>query len=113
MATTTVLALQQQPGAYWVTSSTETRNSQTGLVGTPNYGAPELLNGASKSIYDVKVDIYSFGIVFFEMCHAPFKTDMERYKVLQNMREPYIKFPDRSIKDRRQVSVSFIYRYVF
>lgn len=109
MATTTALALQKQPEAYWVTSSTDTRSSQTGLVGTPNYGAPELSNGASKSIYDVKVDIYSFGIVFFEMCHAPFNTDMERYEVLKDMRKPSIKFPDNSIKDRRQVNVSFKY----
>lgn len=112
MATTTVLALQQQPAAYWVTSSTDTRSSQTGLVGTPNYGAPELSNGASKSVYGVKVDIYSFGIVFFEMCHPPFDTQMERSKVLTNLRDANIKFPDY-FKDRRQVNVSFKNKYFF
>lgn len=105
LATTTALILQQQPGAYWVHSSAATRSSQTGTVGTWVYGAPELLKGASHSVYGVKVDIYSFGIIFFEMCHPPFKTDSERYEVLINMRELSIKFPD-NFKDKKQINVN-------
>lgn len=107
LATTTALILQQQPGAYWAHSSAEIRSSQTGSVGTSVYGAPELLKGASKSVYGVKVDIYSFGIIFFEMCHPPFTTEYERYEVLKNMRESSIKFPD-DFKDKKQTNVNFL-----
>lgn len=106
LATTTALILQQQPGVYWDHSSAATRSSQTGPVGTSVYGAPELLKGAAKSVYGFKVDIYSFGIIFFEMCHPPFKTDSERYAVLKNMRELSIKFPD-DFKDKKQTNVNF------
>ena len=33
-----------------------------------------------------KVDLYSLGITFFEMCYKPFTTSMERVKVLGNLR---------------------------
>lgn len=36
--------------------------------------------------YDQKVDIYSLGIVFFEMCVGGFQTGMERVRVLGNLR---------------------------
>lgn len=131
LATTTALVLQQQPDAYWVTSSTETRSSQTGKhlynfskccynvqsldCGKKNlnklffnfqgagasrccfYSAPELSKGASKSVYSFKADIYSFGIIFFEMCHPPFETRMEKYKVLTNLRDSSITFPDNFV----------------
>ncbi|XP_055298587.1 eIF-2-alpha kinase GCN2-like [Sitodiplosis mosellana] len=93
-ATTTALALQQQPGAYWVNSSAETRSSQTGAVGTTFYPAPELSNSAWKSVYGPKADIYSFGIIFFEMCNPKFGTQMERSEVLKKMREKTPIFPD-------------------
>jgi translation initiation factor 2-alpha kinase 4 len=56
--------------------------------------APELLkpNGINKYTYTQKVDIYSLGIVFYEMCF-PFQTNMERVLVLQNLRKPEIQFP--------------------
>lgn len=93
LATTTSLAMQQKPRAYRLTSSTETHDSQTGKVGTSYYAAPELTKAASKSIYGTKADIYSFGITFFEMCHAPFETDSERDKVLNDLRTRSINFP--------------------
>ena len=39
------------------------------------------------------MDTYSLGIIFFEMCHAPFSTGMERHKVLVELRKPDIHFP--------------------
>lgn len=34
------------------------------------------------------------GVIYFEMCYCPFKTEMERYKVLENLRVKEIKMPD-------------------
>lgn len=33
-----------------------------------------------------KVDIYSLGVIFFEMCHKPFATEMERIQILSDLR---------------------------
>lgn len=107
LATTTPLILQQQPHAYLASSHDKLRSSQTGLVGTPLYVAPELLKYAAKSIYTTKVDIYSFGIIFFEMCN-PFRTDMERIEVLGKLRENPPKVPKHfSFKYETETIVSY------
>ena len=52
----------------------------TGQIGTAMYVAPEL--GVSRvTTYNQKVDLYSLGIIFFEMCYPPLATGMERIKV--------------------------------
>ena len=52
----------------------------TGQIRTVMYVAPEL--GVSRlTTYNQKVDIYSLGIIFFEMCYPPLATGMERIKV--------------------------------
>jgi translation initiation factor 2-alpha kinase 4 len=48
---------------------------------------------AGKTNYNEKVDIYSLGIIFFEMCHPPLLTGMERIKVLSSLRLPEIVLP--------------------
>ncbi|KAL9048225.1 MAG: hypothetical protein Q9162_007814 [Coniocarpon cinnabarinum] len=53
-------------------------------VGTALYVAPELQSGGSGN-YSAKVDMYSLGIIFFEMC-VPLSTAMERVRVLSQMR---------------------------
>lgn len=93
LATTTSLVLQQRSKEYWSTSSDETNSSQTGQVNTSFYGAPELSNGASKSVYCKKADIYSLGIIFFELCHPRFETDMERAKMIGNIRKINFNLP--------------------
>jgi len=40
------------------------------------------------------VDLYSLGIIFFEMCYRPMFTGMERIKILTNLRLPTIELPD-------------------
>ena len=68
-------------------SSSASKESITGKVGTTLYAAPELGNGASVRVkYSQKVDLYSLGIIFFEMCSEPFSTKMERALVLSNLR---------------------------
>lgn len=52
-------------------------------VGTMLYMSPEQLNSRK---YDYKVDIYSLGLIFFELL-VPFRTDSERIKVLTNLKK--------------------------
>ncbi|XP_072042264.1 eukaryotic translation initiation factor 2-alpha kinase 3-like [Amphiura filiformis] len=65
----------------------------TGQVGTQLYMSPEQLSGGS---YDYKVDIFSLGLIFFELLH-PFSTQMERIKILTTARQ--IRFPLRFTKE--------------
>ena len=52
-----------------------------------------------------KVDTYSLGIMFFEMCHAPLSTAMERHKILVELRSPEISFPPTFDPDKPQAQV--------
>ena len=52
-------------------------------VGTLTYSSPEQRSHQS---YDEKTDIYSLGIIFFELLYV-FSTKMERARVLQNIRK--------------------------
>ncbi|KAM5570160.1 eIF-2-alpha kinase GCN2 [Rosa sericea] len=56
----------------------------TGQVGTYFYTAPEIEQGWPK--IDEKADMYSLGIVFFELWH-PFGTAMERHLVLSDLKQ--------------------------
>ncbi|XP_040575688.1 eIF-2-alpha kinase GCN2 [Lepeophtheirus salmonis] len=64
----------------------------TGQIGTAMYIAPEVQKMRS-TVYNQKVDIYSLGIIFFEMCYHPLKTGMERIKILTDLRSEEIIFP--------------------
>lgn len=66
--------------------------SLTGHVGTALYVAPEL-SATSKAIYNQKVDIYSLGIILFEMFYPCLNTGMERIKILSGLRLKEIVFP--------------------
>lgn len=95
LATTSFLALQQCQEMNNLShgNRTEIGSSLTGKVGTALYVAPELMGKASKSTYNQKVDLYSLGIIFFEMCHPPFGTAMERVETLVALRSPNITIP--------------------
>ncbi|CCF58303.1 hypothetical protein KAFR_0E01490 [Kazachstania africana CBS 2517] len=62
----------------------------TSAIGTALYVATEVLNG--KGNYNEKIDMYSLGIIFFEMVY-PFSTGMERVNILKGMRSVDIEFP--------------------
>lgn len=79
----------EKGGSYDV----EELGSLTGQVGTALYVAPELSAKAAKAIYNQKVDIYSLGIIFFEMTYKSLTTGMERVKILLNLRSKEIIFP--------------------
>ena len=59
-----------------------------------------------------KVDIYSLGIIFFEMCYKPLPTGMERVQVLGQLRLKEINFPEDfdQIHLQNQVNVAHIPR---
>ncbi|KAL3425369.1 hypothetical protein PVAG01_02160 [Phlyctema vagabunda] len=63
----------------------------TRSVGTATYVAPEVRSSAG-GLYSSKVDMYSLGIIFFEMCYKPITTGMERDQVIRGLRskEPII-----------------------
>lgn len=72
-------------------------HNQTDNIGTPLYMSPELSATSertriSKVIYSHKVDVYSLGIIYFEMLY-PFKTGHERISILQDLRKRDINMP--------------------
>lgn len=104
LATTSVLALSQHQHVDANQSLKPQPNfgdSQTGQVGTALYVAPELSGKASKSTYNQKVDIYSLGIIFFEMCTPPLSTGMERIKTIAAIRQPEVILPKEMLNDEK------------
>jgi translation initiation factor 2-alpha kinase 4 len=78
--------------------------SMTLDIGTPVYVAPELLQKGGPVKYNSKVDVYSLGIVFFEMLY-PLSTGMQRVKVLVDLRSVSVIFPsDFDIKKHENAS---------
>ncbi|XP_018086600.1 eIF-2-alpha kinase GCN2 isoform X2 [Xenopus laevis] len=64
----------------------------TGMVGTALYVSPEV-QGNTKASYNQKVDLYSLGIILFEMSYRPMDTSSERISVLSKLRQALIVFP--------------------
>lgn len=62
----------------------------TSAIGTAMYVAVEVLSG--KGNYNEKIDMYSLGIIFFEMIF-PFSTGMERVNILKGLRSAQVEFP--------------------
>ncbi|EAL68916.1 hypothetical protein DDB_G0276829 [Dictyostelium discoideum AX4] len=84
--------------------------SMTGGVGTPFYCCPEILEKNTKH-YGTKVDMYSLGIIFFEMCFQ-FQTQMERSNILRDLRDN-LKFPpgfESTKPDQTQIIRSLLSR---
>ncbi|TYZ59330.1 hypothetical protein PybrP1_004975, partial [[Pythium] brassicae (nom. inval.)] len=67
-----------------VSMSNMSENEVTGGVGTYLYASPEQVAGKK---YNAKTDVYSLGMILFELCHERFTTTMERYIALRNARE--------------------------
>ena len=103
LATTSVLALQHHSNDANQSLKPQLNfgDSQTGQVGTPLYVAPELLGKASKATYNQKVDVYSLGIIFFEMLSPPLNTGMERIKTIVALRQPEVNLPKEMVEDEK------------
>lgn len=66
----------------------------TSDVGTSLYVAPEVVSRGSKggAKYTEKIDLYSFGVLAFEMW-MPLRTGHERIEVIRQLRTPEIRLP--------------------
>lgn len=73
------------------------------VVGTVFYTAREVATGD----YDEKVDMYSLGIVFFEMCY-PLATGMERAQSLNELRLSTINFPTNFVESKYKMEKKII-----
>ncbi|MBN3305085.1 E2AK4 kinase, partial [Amia calva] len=60
-------------------------DNMTGMVGTALYVSPEV-QGNTKATYNQKVDLFSLGIILFEMSYRPMTTASERITVLSQLR---------------------------
>ncbi|KAJ8399100.1 hypothetical protein AAFF_G00414790 [Aldrovandia affinis] len=68
-------------------------DNMTGMVGTALYVSPEV-QGNTKATYNQKVDLFSLGIILFEMSYRPMTTASERISVLSQLRTEAIEFPE-------------------
>ncbi|XP_054730561.1 eIF-2-alpha kinase GCN2 [Anastrepha obliqua] len=116
LATTSFLALQSQ---HEHTSQQQTQQvgsaeegTGTGKVGTTLYVAPELTGNAAKSTYSQKVDMYTLGIILFEMARPPFSTGMERVHTIVALRTATILLPDDMLTDNRNEKTIKILRWL-
>lgn len=87
-----------------LTSSHMDVTDETRSIGTAVYVAPEVRSGGSGS-YTSKVDMYSLGVIFFEMCYPPM-IGMERADVLSHLRgSPPVLPADFKSKDKNQIDI--------
>ncbi|KAF1957340.1 kinase-like protein [Byssothecium circinans] len=78
----------------------------TRSIGTALYVAPELRSDVAGN-YNDKVDMYSMGIIFFEMCF-PLVTAMERDHVIRGLRERKHSLPAEFDKPEKVLQGSII-----
>ncbi|KAI6699187.1 hypothetical protein NL676_019306 [Syzygium grande] len=100
--------LDQEPS--FLAETTGVSIDGTGRVGTYFYTAPEIEQGWPK--IDEKADMYSLGVVFFELWH-PFGTAMERQITLSDLKQKgnlpplwVADFPEQATLLRRLMSPS-------
>lgn len=92
----------QKPDSKVSNGNQEGGGDMTRSVGTALYVAPELSSTVAGN-YNDKVDMYSMGIIFFEMCY-PLSTAMERDKEIRILRErkhtlpPEFETPQKSLQ---------------
>jgi translation initiation factor 2-alpha kinase 4 len=58
----------------------------TKSIGTAFYVAPEVSSSNGVGSYTSKVDMYSLGVILFEMCYRPLLPGMERAEIGKNLR---------------------------
>ncbi|XP_039525315.1 eIF-2-alpha kinase GCN2 isoform X2 [Pimephales promelas] len=82
----------EEHGSGFVPKQDPTDN-MTGMIGTALYVGPEV-QGNTKATYNQKVDLFSLGIILFEMSYRPMTTASERIFVLSQLRKESTGFPE-------------------
>ncbi|XP_028420997.1 eIF-2-alpha kinase GCN2 isoform X2 [Perca flavescens] len=82
-----------EEGGSAVMPKPDPTGNMTGMVGTALYVSPEV-QGNTKATYNQKVDLFSLGIILFEMCYRPMTTGAERISVLSQLRVEPMVFPE-------------------
>ncbi|VDM75285.1 unnamed protein product [Strongylus vulgaris] len=85
-----LLKRSQTPACASTSESVE--QALTKDIGTELYMAPELFDVNNSEPYTSKIDVYSTGVVFFEMCYHPIATGMERHAIINEVKN-YLTFP--------------------
>ena len=84
----------------------------TAKVGTVFYVAPEINNLTSTDGgYNQKVDVYSLGIIFFEMTHSLPQTAMERARVLTDLRKINCELPPQFTKELEKSLIQWLLKH--
>lgn len=81
----------------------------TKSIGTASYSAPEV-RSAGNGVYSTKVDMYSLGIIFFEMCYIPM-VGMQKADVIMQLRRPTPALPSDfrpATKDQTDIVLSLV-----
>lgn len=81
-----------QTGLQVGSVQTDNDDDLTTDVGTTLYVAVEVLQITKSATYNEKIDMYSLGIIFFEMVF-PMRTGMERASIIRNLRTSDIRIP--------------------
>ena len=93
LATTGLINTREDVEPGLCLSSGDVQEDLTGQIGTALYVAPELAH-SRVTTYNQKVDLYSLGIILFEMSYPPLSTGMERIQVLTGLRSGDMKLPE-------------------
>ncbi|KAM0315688.1 hypothetical protein ACHAO8_003740 [Botrytis cinerea] len=103
------LATRGQYSAIDKVSASGMQNSGdlTRSIGTFSYIAPEIRSAVSGGPYTGKVDMYSLGVIFFEMCYTPL-VGMERAQVIDGLRKKDPVFPANFDKIGKAVQADII-----
>jgi serine/threonine protein kinase len=75
-------------------------------IGTLTYASPEKLSNSRESNYTTQSDMYSLGMILFELMH-PFTTYMERARVLSELRQCIL--PETFVKHYPQESTLILW----
>ncbi|KID73409.1 Serine/threonine-protein kinase, GCN2, partial [Metarhizium brunneum ARSEF 3297] len=98
------LATSGQFSVDKVAANSLENDSMTRSIGTAYYSAPEV-RSAGNGLYSAKVDMYSLGIIFFEMCYHPM-IGMEKADVIGKLRRPKPELPsDFKPAERNQTDI--------
>ncbi|KAH6955402.1 anticodon binding domain of tRNAs-domain-containing protein [Fusarium avenaceum] len=98
------LATSGQFSVEKVAANTLETDDMTRSIGTAYYSAPEVRSTVN-GIYSTKVDMFSLGIIFFEMCYLPMM-GMQKADVLGQLRRPTPVLPsDFKPADKAQTDI--------